>query len=118
MKMKKIHILALALSAIVLMPLASCSDYLDEERHFKDLQTEDRIFQKRDYTLQWLAYCYDCLLDDNQEIGAVNTSITNFSDDVVFNENNGATYKQWRLRAPHKGGAERLLYHQQLQRMG
>lgn len=97
MKMKKTHILALALSAIVLMPLASCSDYLDEERHFKDLQTEDRIFQKRNYTLQWLAYCYDCLLDDNQEIGDVNTSITNFSDDVVFNENEGSTYKQWRL---------------------
>lgn len=95
--MKRKYIISAILSALTLMPMVSCTDYLDEEKNFKDLQTEDRIFQKRDYTLQWLAYCYDCLLDDNMEIGAVNTSITNFSDDVVFNENIGETYRKWRL---------------------
>lgn len=36
----------------------SCSDYLNVEKHFRDTQSEDKIFADDTYTLQWLAYCY------------------------------------------------------------
>lgn len=77
---------------------SSCTDYLDEERNFRDLQTEDRIFSQKDYSEQWLAYCYSRLLGDNMEIAHRKTSITNFSDDMIFNEgNNGEYYRSWKL---------------------
>lgn len=81
------------LSAIVILVLglgfSSCSDYLSVERFFKDRQSEDKIFKSKDFSEQWLAKCYNCLLETNLEIVRIGYSVTNFADDMIFNETNG-----------------------------
>lgn len=97
MKAKK-YILMGAIIAGLGAGITSCSDYLDVDRYFKDQQTEDHIFEDKDYTLQWLSYCYSCLQGDNMEIGHSGVCPTNFADDMVFNEtDNGERYRKFKL---------------------
>ena len=70
------------------LSLTSCSDYLDTEKYFDDEQSLERIFNEKDYTMQFLAYCYSMLQGDNIEVGDSRINITNYSDDQVFNEAN------------------------------
>lgn len=97
MKTRK-YILLGAVMAGLGLGVSSCSDYLDVQRYFKEQQTEDHIFEDKDYTLQWLSYCYSALQGDNLEIGHSEVCPTNFSDDMVFNEgNNGERYRKFKL---------------------
>src|SRR5690606_21318900 len=76
----------------------SCKDYLSVEHFFNDRQNEERIFSNRDYTQQWLANCYNKLLDYNLEVGHRDYTLTNYSDDMFFNEgSNGAVYREFKL---------------------
>ncbi|WP_108823595.1 RagB/SusD family nutrient uptake outer membrane protein [Dysgonomonas sp. Marseille-P4361] len=76
----------------------SCSDYLNVDRYFNDRQELERIFNSKDYTEEWLANAYFQLLNYNLEIGHIRYTITNFSDDAVFNEGSGGrTYADIRL---------------------
>lgn len=94
---KKIYILA-ATALSMAISLSSCSGYLDEDRYFKDLQTIDHIFENRDYTEQWLATAYNFLWDDNTDIGTVDYNITNYDDDMIFNErNDGEWYRKFKF---------------------
>ena len=75
------------LGAVVLgLGLSSCSDYLNVDRYFRDQQSTERIFSDKDYTLQWLSFCYSRLQGDNLEVGHSDVCPFNFSDDQVFNE--------------------------------
>lgn len=95
--MKKIHIIVILLSSTSLF-LNSCKDYLNVEHYFEDRQSEEKIFKSKDYTEQWLANCYSQLLSYNLEIGHRNYTITNYSDDMFFNEgNNGSVYRQFKF---------------------
>ena len=97
MKINKVILFGLLIGGTGML-FSSCSDYLDEEKNFKNLQTEDKIFTDKDFTEQWLSYCYANLLGDNMEMGHTNNNVTNFSDDIVFNEgNNGVYYQQYKL---------------------
>ena len=49
--------------------LTSCSDFLNVDRYFRDQQSTERIFSDKDYTLQWLSFCYSRLQGDNLEVG-------------------------------------------------
>lgn len=73
--------------------MSSCKNYLDVEHFFADRQTEERIFKNRDYTDQWLANCYNKLLANNLEVGSYQTSITNYSDDIIINQRNYDSFK-------------------------
>ena len=95
--MKRQHIIFILLSFFGLF-FTSCKDYLNVEHFFKDRQNEERIFNSRDYTEQWLANCYNQLLDFNLEVGHRDYTLTNYSDDMFFNEGgNGATYRQFKF---------------------
>ena len=61
----KNYILASVLVAGLGMGAVSCSDYLDVSHNFKDLQSLERIFSDKDYTMQWLANAYLYLNGDN-----------------------------------------------------
>lgn len=89
--MKKIHLLVLSFTALAAigLGLSSCSDYLSVERYFKDRQSEEKIFKSKQYTEEWLALCYGRLLDSNIEVGLIKFTISNYSDDILFNENEG-----------------------------
>lgn len=87
--MKK-HILSTVAILVIGLGLSSCSDYLSVERFFKDRQSEEKIFKSKNFTEQWLAKCYNCLLETNSEITRIGYSTTNFADDMIFNETSGA----------------------------
>ena len=54
------------LGAVVLgLGLTSCSDFLNVDRYFRDQQSTERIFSDKDYTLQWLSFCYSRLQGGN-----------------------------------------------------
>ena len=90
--MRKIHILlsSIAFAGALGLGCSSCSDYLSVERYFKDRQSEEKIFKSKDFTEQWLAKCYNCLLETNLEIARIGYVLTNYSDDLIFNETDGA----------------------------
>ncbi len=83
---KRNYILLGAVLAVLGLGASSCSDYLNVDRYFRDQQSTERIFSNKDYTLQWLSFCYSRLQGDNLEIGHSKACPTNFSDDQVFNE--------------------------------
>lgn len=85
----------------------SCSDYLSVEHYFTDRQNIDRIFNSRDYTEQWLANAYYQLLSYNLDIGHVQFTLTNFSDDMIFTEGGaGISYSSYKFGeyGPQYGG--------------
>ncbi len=87
-----------ALLASSAFAATSCKDYLSVDRFFSDTQSEERIFNNKDYTEQWLANCYKQLLDFNLEIGHRNYTVSNFSDDMIFNEgSNGQVYRAFKF---------------------
>lgn len=95
--MKK-YILSAVVILIIGLGISSCSDYLSVERFFKDRQSEEKIFKSKDFTEQWLAKCYNCLLETNLEIVRIGYSVTNFADDMIFNESDGAvTYNAFKF---------------------
>ena len=71
--MKK-HILSAVAILVIGLGISSCSDYLSVERFFKDRQSEEKIFKSKNFTEQWLAKCYNCLLETNLEITRIGYS--------------------------------------------
>ncbi|MGX5689793.1 RagB/SusD family nutrient uptake outer membrane protein [Arcticibacter tournemirensis] len=95
--MKAKHIIIILLAGTGLFT-SSCKDYLSVEHFFADRQSEERIFSSRVYTEQWLAYCYNQLLDYNLEIGHKNFTVSNYADDMFYNEGgNGADYRRFKF---------------------
>lgn len=82
--MKKIYTI-LGISIGILM--GSCSDYLNVEKYFKDRMTEEKLFESKDYSEQWLANVYShlakygCLDVCSKEAG-----VHNFSDDMYYDD--------------------------------
>ena len=98
----KNYILASVLVAGLGMGAVSCSDYLDVSHNFKDLQSLERIFSDKDYTMQWLANAYLYLNGDNLDVGHTDCAVTNFSDDQIFNEGTldskgGVRYRYYKM---------------------
>lgn len=95
--MKAKHIIIILLVGAGLF-MNSCKDYLNVEHYFADRQSEERIFKSRDYTEQWLAYCYNQLLDYNLEIGHKKFTVSNYADDMFYNEGgNGSDYRRFKF---------------------
>lgn len=98
MNKAKKYIYIAAATAVLGLGATSCTDYLDVDKNFKDLQTEERIFSQKDYTYQWLSYCYEQLLADNLDVAHRRMVLTNFSDDMIFEEGEaGKYYRSWKL---------------------
>ena len=93
---KRIYIYMVISAMIFGLSFTSCSDYLSVEKHFNDMQSEEKIFTDRDYTMQWLSYCYCRLMGDNIEVGHSRFCPQNFADDQVFTETYGR-YKAYKL---------------------
>lgn len=80
------------------LALSSCSDYLDTEKYMEDEMTEDRVFDTKTYTMEFLTFCYNRLQGDNVEIGHSDICPTNFCDDQTFNEGSaGSRYRAFKL---------------------
>lgn len=76
----------------------SCSDFLATEKYMEDEKTEERVFDTKTYTMEFLTFVYNRLQGDNVEIGHSNICPTNFCDDQTFNEGGaGSRYRAFKL---------------------
>ena len=68
--------------------LASCNDYLDSDKYFKDRTTLNMVFTDRARSLEWLAYSYSFLKDDNADIVSTDGSSNSFcfADDMYYGD--------------------------------
>lgn len=96
--MRKKYVLLAIMLLILGAGFSSCSDYLSVEKYFKDRQSEERIFKDKKFSEEWLAYCYDHLLEGNIEIGSIEYTVFNYADDIVFNEKKDAiSYRKFKF---------------------
>ena len=87
-----------ALFCIAAVGFSSCSDYLSVERFFNDRLNEEKIFKDKQYTEEFLAYCYNRLIDTNLEIATLYFTVSNYADDIIFNEEDGPiNYRTFKL---------------------
>lgn len=68
---------------------SSCSDYLDVDRYFNDRMTEEKLFEDKKYTEQWLAGVYSHLIKWNEDVCSKGHTPHNFSDDMYFGDREG-----------------------------
>ncbi len=68
--------------------LTSCNDYLDSDKYFKDRTTLETVFTDRTRTLEWLAYSFSFLKDDNADVVAKDRYSNSFSfaDDMYYGD--------------------------------
>lgn len=68
---------------------SSCSDYLNVDRYFNDRMTEEKLFEDKTYSEQWLAGVYTHLLGCNDDVCSKGNTPHNFSDDMYFGDRTG-----------------------------
>lgn len=74
---------------------SSCSDYLNNDKKFKDRMTIEKVFTSRDYSEQWLANAYHYLMDFNADVASKELTPFCFSDDMYFGDR-GDRYRLWK----------------------
>lgn len=74
------------LVALCSLSLTSCTDYLDVDHFFKDRLTVERVFEKKDYTDQWLANVYSGLTPYNETVCGKFNLVFNFADDWFWGD--------------------------------
>ena len=58
-----------AMGAGMGLTMVSCSDFLATEKYMEDEKTEERVFDEKTYTMEFLTFVYNRLQGDNVEIG-------------------------------------------------
>ena len=87
MKTKNIFLtVALGIGAFA---FSSCSDYLNVDRYFNDRMTEEKLFEDKKYSEEWLAGVYSHLLGCNDDVCSKGNTPHNFSDDMYFGDRSG-----------------------------
>lgn len=92
--MKKNILYAILLSTLM-GSFTSCRDFLNVEGELENAQSIEKIFERRDYTEQWLAEAFYYLTKNNSDINTKDFCITNFADDMVFGDR-GTEYQQFK----------------------
>ena len=65
--------------------ILSCSDdYLDSSRYFKDRLTEEKVFESKVYSEEWLANIYEELKGINADVASKAVTPHNFADDMYY----------------------------------
>lgn len=87
--MKIKNILLTAALGVSALAFSSCSDYLNVDRYFNDRMTEEKLFEDKKYSEQWLAGVYTHLLGCNDDVCSKGNTPHNFSDDMYFGDRSG-----------------------------
>ena len=91
--MKIKNILLTAALGVSALAFSSCSDYLNVDRYFNDRMTEEKLFEDKKYSEQWLAGVYTHLLGCNDDVCSKGNTPHNFSDDMY---DEGAFQRSWK----------------------
>lgn len=92
--MKNIYI-TLSVAICWLTTFSSCTDYLNNDKKFKDRMTVEKVFTNRDYSEQWLANAFHYLVDCNADVASKTWTPFCFSDDMYYGDRNDQ-YKVWK----------------------
>lgn len=68
------------------MGLASCSDYLNVERFYRDRMSLEDVFTSEDYSEQWLANAFSHLSGSNADVSSKGLTPFCFADDMYFGD--------------------------------
>tara|TARA_R110002049_G_scaffold90686_1_gene227085 strand:+ start:5230 stop:7287 length:2058 start_codon:yes stop_codon:yes gene_type:complete len=67
--------------------ITSCNDdYLDSSQYFKDRLTEEKVFQGKVYSEQWLANVFEELRGINADVASKGVTPHNFADDMYYGD--------------------------------
>ncbi|UGU16476.1 RagB/SusD family nutrient uptake outer membrane protein [Sinomicrobium kalidii] len=67
--------------------ISSCSkDYLDSDQYFKDRLTEEKVFQSKVYSEEWLANVFEELRGINTDVASKGVTPHNFADDMYYGD--------------------------------
>ena len=83
--MKRKDILIIAATWLVLCS-TSCKDYLNVDRFFKDRMTQEEVFEKEDYSEEWLSNAFSYLQGINADVASKGHTPHCFADDMYFGD--------------------------------
>ncbi|UOB16036.1 RagB/SusD family nutrient uptake outer membrane protein [Abyssalbus ytuae] len=67
--------------------ITSCTDdYLDSSQYFKDRLTEEKVFQSKVYSEEWLANVFEELRGINADVASKGFTPHNFADDMYYGD--------------------------------
>jgi len=67
--------------------ISSCNDdYLDSSAYFKDRLTEEKVFEGKVYSEEWLANVFEELKGINADVASKGVTPHNFADDMFFGD--------------------------------
>ncbi len=67
--------------------ISSCSnDYLDSSQYFKDRLTEEKVFQSKVYSEEWLANVFEELRGINADVASKGITPHNFADGMYYGD--------------------------------
>ncbi|MBD0825170.1 RagB/SusD family nutrient uptake outer membrane protein [Aestuariibaculum marinum] len=84
--MNKKILYIVVLLVISLGTFTSCSDYLDSSSYFKDRLTEEKVFQSKVYSEEWLANVFEELRGINADVASKGVTPHNFADDMYYGD--------------------------------
>ncbi len=84
---KKYKALILSVLGLSVM-LASCADYLESDKYFKDRVTIESVFTKKTYSEEWLAQAFSFLKGRNAEVCSKDQLSNSFcfADDIYYGD--------------------------------
>jgi hypothetical protein len=77
------------ITGLMLLVLASCSDYLESEQFFEDRMTEERVFKSKQYSEEWLAHTFAHLTNINADVASKGYTPHCFADDMYYGDRDG-----------------------------
>lgn len=67
--------------------ISSCThDYLDSSQYFKDRLTEEKVFESKVYSEEWLANVFEELKGINADVASKGVTPHNFADDMYYGD--------------------------------
>ena len=66
--------------------ITSCTDYLDSSQYFRDRLTEEKVFEGKVYSEEWLANVFNELRGINADVASKGVTPHNFADDMYYGD--------------------------------
>ncbi|MGQ1889094.1 RagB/SusD family nutrient uptake outer membrane protein [Thermophagus sp. OGC60D27] len=85
--MRKIYVLIVIFLGIGI--LFSCSDYLESDQYFKDRMTEEKVFESKQYSEEWLAHTFSFLTNECADVCSKGYTPHCFADDMYYGDRDG-----------------------------
>jgi starch-binding outer membrane protein, SusD/RagB family len=87
--MKKMKIYRLITAVLGTGFFFSCSDYLESDQYFKDRMTEDKVFESKNYSEEWLAHTYSFITNECADVASKGYTQHCFADDMYYGDRDG-----------------------------